>query len=264
MALQEPTRQLRHFEGEWSHNRDLSVVGRSFTSLRLRRAGRPIGGRVLDLGAGNGQVAGLLDGTAQVVSVDFTQAACAAIAARGSAALRADGTRLPFGPASFDAITLLDVIEHLPEPHLVLGECWRVLRPGGTLLVSCPNHQTSTLVRVLVRARMGQWPTRHNLPLWDPTHYWLPTVSELRALLEGAGFIVVDARFWARSAFVLGFSLLNAVRRRLRGGKTSKVGLTPRRLDAVFERLAVACDRADSLLIMDTPSGMVVTARKPD
>lgn len=260
----EPVRQLHHFEGEWTENRDLSVVGRSFTQLRLRRSTRPLSGRILDLGAGNGQASKLLaEAGLDVVSLDFTQASCVAIGGRGGSALRGDGTRLPFAADSFDGVVLLDVIEHMPSPHAVLAECARVLKPGGTLLVSCPNHDTNGLVKVMVRARFGQWPTRDNLQVWDPTHYWLPTIAELRALLEGAGFVVEDARFWARSAFVLGFGVLNAIRRRLRGGKTSKVGLTPARLDAIFERLASACDRVDNLLVMDTPSGMVVTARKP-
>ncbi|MSQ10373.1 MAG: class I SAM-dependent methyltransferase [Dehalococcoidia bacterium] len=211
MTVQEtkPARQLHHFEGEWTVNRDLSVVGRSFTQLRLRRSTLPLHGRILDLGAGNGQASKLLaEAGLDVVSLDFTQASCIAIGGRGGSTLRGDGTRLPFVPGSLDGVVLLDVIEHMPSPHLVLQECARVLKPGGTLLVSFPNHDTNALVKVIVRARFGQWPTRDNLQVWDPTHYWLPTIAELRTLLERTGLVVQDARFWARSAFVLGFGLL--------------------------------------------------------
>jgi SAM-dependent methyltransferase len=45
---------------------------------------------------------------------------------------------LPFADASFDTILLSDVLEHLPEPEALWREMARVLRPGGTILVSVP------------------------------------------------------------------------------------------------------------------------------
>ena len=45
--------------------------------------------------------------------------------------------RLP--DASFDAATLIEVIEHLRDPRSLLAECRRVLRPGAILLVTTPN-----------------------------------------------------------------------------------------------------------------------------
>jgi 2-polyprenyl-3-methyl-5-hydroxy-6-metoxy-1,4-benzoquinol methylase len=44
-----------------------------------------------------------------------------------------------FPDASFDAATLIEVIEHLRDPRSLLAECRRVLRPGGILLVTTPN-----------------------------------------------------------------------------------------------------------------------------
>lgn len=44
-----------------------------------------------------------------------------------------------FASASFDAITLLEVIEHLKEPLPLLQECQRILKPGGILLVGTAN-----------------------------------------------------------------------------------------------------------------------------
>jgi 2-polyprenyl-3-methyl-5-hydroxy-6-metoxy-1,4-benzoquinol methylase len=42
-------------------------------------------------------------------------------------------------PASFDVVTLMDVIEHIPEPCTLLREVSRVLRPGGTIFLVTPN-----------------------------------------------------------------------------------------------------------------------------
>lgn len=40
---------------------------------------------------------------------------------------------------SFEAVTLWDVIEHVPDPGAVVGECWRVMKPGGVLGVGTPD-----------------------------------------------------------------------------------------------------------------------------
>ncbi|MFN8482803.1 MAG: class I SAM-dependent methyltransferase [Anaerolineae bacterium] len=47
-----------------------------------------------------------------------------------------DATRLPFPEAAFDAVTCLEALEFLPSPNAALREMVRVLRPGGTLLIT--------------------------------------------------------------------------------------------------------------------------------
>ncbi len=49
-----------------------------------------------------------------------------------------------FAAGSFDAITLLEVIEHLREPAVLLRECHRLLRPGGAMLVGTGNAASWT------------------------------------------------------------------------------------------------------------------------
>ncbi len=53
---------------------------------------------------------------------------------------RADACKLPFGSATFDVVTLIDVIEHLPKgmEATALSEASRVLRPHGHLVLSTP------------------------------------------------------------------------------------------------------------------------------
>jgi SAM-dependent methyltransferase len=53
--------------------------------------------------------------------------------------LDADATELPLPDACADAVILLDVIEHIANPQLVLAEARRVLRPHGAIIVTVPH-----------------------------------------------------------------------------------------------------------------------------
>jgi MPBQ/MSBQ methyltransferase len=54
--------------------------------------------------------------------------------------LKGDAGRLPFPDNAFHIVTLLNVLEHVPDYRMVLAEAARVLRPGGKLFVVCPNY----------------------------------------------------------------------------------------------------------------------------
>jgi Methyltransferase domain len=50
-----------------------------------------------------------------------------------------DACVMPFADASMDVVLITQVLEHIPEPIAVIGEIRRVLKPGGTLLLSVPS-----------------------------------------------------------------------------------------------------------------------------
>jgi len=79
---------------------------------------------------------------------------------RFSAAAR--GEALPFADAAFDAVTVLGALEYMEAPESALTECRRVLRPGGTLVVSLLNR--SSLYRLLSRVRQRRNPEADPIP----------------------------------------------------------------------------------------------------
>jgi SAM-dependent methyltransferase len=91
--------------------------------------------RVLDVGAGEGQIARLVarDGAGLVVGVDPTAAQLAAAHERGGAIdyARANADALPFADASFDAVVVCLVFEHIASHEPAIAEIARVLETGG-------------------------------------------------------------------------------------------------------------------------------------
>jgi 2-polyprenyl-3-methyl-5-hydroxy-6-metoxy-1,4-benzoquinol methylase len=47
---------------------------------------------------------------------------------------------IPFASSTFDIVFSTEVIEHTPDPLAAVAEMWRVLGPGGRLVISTPNH----------------------------------------------------------------------------------------------------------------------------
>ncbi len=99
--------------------------------------------RVLELGGGQSGLTALLYPRATVVNLDL-DARYAAHPCNQQSRVRflcADATRIPFADDSFDAVTMFDVIEHIPDDAGAMAEVFRVLRPGGVVLISTPNER---------------------------------------------------------------------------------------------------------------------------
>lgn len=136
----------RYREGmRWRH-----VLNRLLTASGRVASGRS---RVLDLGAGNGAVELALAADLGIVPVsvdriwNFSGAAIHRHARTPFRRVVAEAQALPFRSAAFDAILSLETLEHLEIPGEAGREATRVLRPGGSILLTTPPRWRYALRR---------------------------------------------------------------------------------------------------------------------
>jgi ubiquinone/menaquinone biosynthesis C-methylase UbiE len=98
--------------------------------------------QVLEVGGGRSGLTRLLYPETSVTNLDmdasFADAPCNR--QQGVRFVCGDATRLEFDEGVFDAVTMFDVLEHVPDDERAVAEALRVLKPGGYLLVSTPNE----------------------------------------------------------------------------------------------------------------------------
>ena len=146
---------------------------------------------ILEIGCSNGATGALALARAKCgryCGVEFLEEPAAAARERLSEVVEGDieEIALPWAPASFDALILSEVLEHLRDPWSVLARLRDLLRPGALVFASTPNVAHREIIVMLLR---GRWELASYGPL-DATHLRWFTPSSLRAAFEGAGFVV--------------------------------------------------------------------------
>ncbi len=164
---------------------------------------RSAGGSLLDIGAGIGQF--LHHAQPMFTSVVGTEVSESAVAIAkqkyGLALLAGQVEELDLPPDDFDIITLFHVLEHVPDPRMLIDRCHAILKPSGMLLIAVPNDVlawSSTIKklgkRLLIRPFQKFSPvlgiSRAGASREIHLSHFTPSV--LRQLLESSGLHVVE------------------------------------------------------------------------
>jgi SAM-dependent methyltransferase len=221
-ALQQESMVALYRASTFDYTNELEGLKTTYAKA-LRRISELMPSRdaLLDIGCGNGFVLELaLDqGWREVRGVEPSEDATAHAPARVAHVIERGFMRPGmFAPESFDAVTLFQVLDHLPDPVEVLGEIRRILRPGGVVLAL--NHNVSAVSARVLRERS---------PIVDIEHMYLYSPETMRRLFDRAGFdvISVDA---VRNTYSIGYLVhLAPLPHRLKGSflprlRRSKVG----------------------------------------
>ena len=172
------------------HSAEESHMHRHFVPPILRHLAGLGKARVLDLGCGNGSLCGRLSAAGfDVVGVDVsepgvTQARKRWPGIRFETLGVYDEPPLEFVEA-FDVVVSTEVVEHLYAPRALPKLIARVLKPGGTAMVTTPYHG---YLKNLALSLFNGWDRHHDV-FWDHGHikFWSP--QTLRKLFEDEGFV---------------------------------------------------------------------------
>jgi len=138
------------------------------------------GCKVLDVGCGNGEFLIKLRklGASKLVGIDFSEAAVALCNEKGIETYNGIFTDFQQESQSFDAIFMINYIEHVLSPKNELTQAFRLLKPGAKLIGELPNFAS------LDRKLFGRyWGGNH-----VPRHTFQYDPQSLRKLLVDAGF----------------------------------------------------------------------------
>lgn len=143
---------------------------------RLDVALRHIRGRLLDIGCGENR---LVRRHGNGVGVDIVQWGDVDLVIE-------DTSRLPYEAASFDTVTFIACLNHIPKREEVLDEAHRLLNPEGRVIATMIPPGLSALWHRIIRP----WdPDQHGRHL-DEGEVWGITNADMRALFERHGFVV--------------------------------------------------------------------------
>jgi 2-polyprenyl-3-methyl-5-hydroxy-6-metoxy-1,4-benzoquinol methylase len=186
----------QRWSDEWLESEFGSSAKTSIFDSVLEELGRrvPSGRRtLLDIGTHVGrflQMAGERGWRAEGIELN-PKAAAHARRATGAAVTEIDIRAIAAAGRRFDAVTLTDVLEHIPEPRTALESLARVVAPGGWIAVKVPNGPNQ-LRKEQIRAALGR-STRVSVAdnLVHVNHF---SVEALTSVLERAGFCDVEVR----------------------------------------------------------------------
>jgi len=164
----------------------------------------PSGTRVLDVGCGNGFLAGhFLSKGWKVVGIDLSatgiEIARSSYPAARFEVLAADEQMLTsLGEQPFDILVSSEVIEHLYAPRQFVQGCFNALKLGGRFICTTPYHGYMKNVLIALFNRFDY----HFNPLWDGGHIKFWSRRSLSCLMSEAGFTNVRFRGAGRVPFL--------------------------------------------------------------
>lgn len=162
-------------------------------------AERGLNGKILDYGAGVGQLTRRLLALDRFDSVSAADIMTVPGDLRGHVEWIEQDLNAPLADHenAFDTVVAAEVIEHLENPRFMLREIFRILRPGGTAIVTTPNNESwRSVISLLVRG--------HYMAFGDsgyPAHITALLRKDLTRIFQEAGFTTPRFHFTDHGGF---------------------------------------------------------------
>jgi 2-polyprenyl-3-methyl-5-hydroxy-6-metoxy-1,4-benzoquinol methylase len=174
---------------EWHRSRncddDISAPWHRFVKENLREDN--LNNKIiLEIGCGRGgfsnHLAHISHAPQKVIAADYSQAALDIARQKFTSTLiewsQQDIMAIDYPENYFDTVISCETIEHVPDSRKAITELYRVLKPGGTLFLTCPNYFNLFGIWCLYRRIIGKPFTEGGQPfvnyiLFPKVYYWL-------------------------------------------------------------------------------------------
>lgn len=156
------------------------ALGEALAKRRVKAVLPHVAGRLLDVGCGSNQ---LVRQYANGVGVDVHAWA-------GADRVVSDTADLEWDAGSFDTITIVAALNHIPNRAAVLNECRRLLRPGGRVVITMLTPRTSRVWHWL----RAPWDADQRDRGMKPGEVYGFTAAEVTDLFRRAGFALMSRR----------------------------------------------------------------------
>jgi ubiquinone/menaquinone biosynthesis C-methylase UbiE len=150
----------------------------------------PAEGRLLDAGGGTGRVSESLRGDVSEIHVaDVSPGMLAQAKAKGLSVLAAYAEHLPFADGYFQRVLMVDALHHVIDQRATLAELWRVLAPGGRLVVEEPDVRLFAVKLIALAEKLALMRSHFLSP--DEIQALLPPEAKITIELEGINAWVI-------------------------------------------------------------------------
>jgi ubiquinone/menaquinone biosynthesis C-methylase UbiE len=125
---------------------DRFVKPMDLTKLRLL-VGLPISGRLLDVGGGTGRIShSLRNLVTEAVIADSSMGMLTQSTKKdGLTSVCSNSKELPFENETFERVIMVDALHHVRDYQATIAELWRVVKPGGRIMIEEPDIRTTSI-----------------------------------------------------------------------------------------------------------------------